>query len=1732
MLFTTGRSVHLVVDDRDVGLRYRFALNDLQFQQLTVAQLQQMVVEAARDAAASASYPTKATAAPPMRRAGPPMQRRTNGISYESTIIPIDISDGLVAHTAASSALLPGSFLLLDEAENPLRDGGERVAVYVDGHGDNTPLRVARNRHHQPSQPSAEEAHTHAPSSTATSGVFFEIGSDNDEDKKTDNPDSSNAQDETQTVESVSFHEDMVSVTFNALMPSENIASSMQSVQFESELGDDAEMRSEVEFDTISFATTETSRSLQKTRVMPRDATPASVVDALGCKKMATTISNPVACMTVRQRFEYYKARGNRKKAAFPPPAAAPTAPAAAPAPASVHPTGDITTTTAPVPPAVSPSITPSTAPMGTAARKKVKKSAVTKVDVRGKHATVTRKAADTTSATLSENAATTPASERELKLVALVQQLQDDVQALLLQSHTDASRIAALRSALTEAKKEYRVLHEAHCSSLNQLNAYAAQIAAGVLPVPPQLEEPVKDGAAVDDNALAEPAEQEAPVLSTATRAEAREHATGEQNSRTEETPEFSPRNSADGEGASVVSPAVHDEAPPPATVQEPVLQTNGDAAHAQTEHEDEKVAEEEGAPAEAAQTAQATLNSEAAETGAQSGMHETAALATTSVAPPVSPHVPATFATTPMPALHQLSEAEVRALLKQLGYIYHNRLLRRENALLMCQLHLLTEQAKRRKKRKSAGGSHRLLVVVRIRPVGLPCAAATAAEVRGDGLLTLHHVSPPAALISPDIHSLRSSSGGPKVLSLQERSMAEGHHPLYPSSVVSPLLSPHYMSLMSKEQAATTAAAAAAGMPVAVTDVFLQCDVSEKKLQVRNPESFVNTTTATTTASSAAGGSVTRSLDRGAVLRGVRIFGPPLPQSLSSLVSAPPSDATADALDASNSTHLHSTTAELTTDKGVSALRVAAAAQQRSLYEETVAPLLDNALRGESGTVLAYGQVGSGKTYTMFGDCSTSEEAEVGEAGIRGASRASTVAAAAAVPEVLSQLPAEAGVVPRAIADLFNQLRDRAAAEELLLRSLYASRHDAAFQAAMLTKASPTPSEASAGELVAVSRTPMCEVQCSMVELYGDKVRDLLADKLEVPIYEEFLATSTGMKGSAAYRSSSAERRLQRQLRQAQAAQLSHRESSAAGSVRQARSPVKLEETDQQEQRRILGYRRVSPECVLRPTDDGGARVVGATQVTIHNTHEAMLLIRRGLANRETHETPSNAQSSRSHLIFTVTLKQQQWSCVTSSTEDVALGTSKEETDADVSAEDAGVTTAAAAVGKKPHKKTKAGTADEKKLKKTVKAKTKTAPTAATKSKTATPAAAEDGGVRQTATEPAAAKPAKKTKKAVMREESVNSTVDAAAVTTAAELEKHENAAQDRYLRRRTVKSVTSQLVFVDLAGTDRGIAQGSTGDNTERLREAQAIGKSLVALGDVMSILYSGSGVSSSVGKPTARADGGGGAYVPFRSHKLTMLLRDALVKPSTCVVLACVALSEAPMSALLSDTAPVARLSISSMSVCSVSPAWQALMTTTSSEKQYWRLATDRLLAALRSKPSGGVVSKHARESVVTASPSNEASMMTATATPASSQRPSTRLSEVAGKRASTSKSTATSSCRPSALLMDMHQHSVDSDDDEAATATGRKSGSQQGQSPAVQHLDVTSKHTSAGEPFRFGAPRRSHQPEEQSVDPELTAQLHAIQANADAEDASVAGALWITPRETVSTLLFLSRLWKA
>ncbi|OIW11363.1 hypothetical protein TanjilG_19619 [Lupinus angustifolius] len=75
----------------------------------------------------------------------------------------------------------------------------------------------------------------------------------------------------------------------------------------------------------------------------------------------------------------------------------------------------------------------------------------------------------------------------------------------------------------------------------------------------------------------------------------------------------------------------------------------------------------------------------------------------------------------------------------------------------------------------------------------------------------------------------------------------------------------------------------------------------------------------------------------------------------------------------------------------------------RQKDLYEQAVTPIVNEVLEGFNCTIFAYGQTGTGKTYTMEGECKRSKSGPNGE------------------------LPPGAGVIPRAIKQIFDTLESQ---------------------------------------------------------------------------------------------------------------------------------------------------------------------------------------------------------------------------------------------------------------------------------------------------------------------------------------------------------------------------------------------------------------------------------------------------------------------------------------------------------------------------------------------------------------------------------------------------------------------------------------------------------------------------------------------------------------------------------
>ena len=208
--------------------------------------------------------------------------------------------------------------------------------------------------------------------------------------------------------------------------------------------------------------------------------------------------------------------------------------------------------------------------------------------------------------------------------------------------------------------------------------------------------------------------------------------------------------------------------------------------------------------------------------------------------------------------------------------------------------------------------------------------------------------------------------------------------------------------------------------------------------------------------------------------------------------------------------------------------------AASQAEVYDEAVRPVVDEVLRGFNCTIFAYGQTGTGKTYTMEG----------GDGFAASARNASP--------------PESAGIVPRAVSQIFDHLR--AEAQEF-------------------------------------------SVKFTFLELYNEEITDLLAEPSggHHPNNPE-AGNPTGGGPSS--------------------------DDTAAQSGSSSFAPASQ------------GASR-SAHHALMEDGRGGVSVRNLEEAEARTPGEIFARLARGVGRRRTAETLCNAHSSRSHSVFTLTVR-----------------------------------------------------------------------------------------------------------------------------------------------------------------------------------------------------------------------------------------------------------------------------------------------------------------------------------------------------------------------------------------------------------------------------------------------------------------------------------------------------------
>ncbi|KAA0173551.1 hypothetical protein FNF27_04887 [Cafeteria roenbergensis] len=243
---------------------------------------------------------------------------------------------------------------------------------------------------------------------------------------------------------------------------------------------------------------------------------------------------------------------------------------------------------------------------------------------------------------------------------------------------------------------------------------------------------------------------------------------------------------------------------------------------------------------------------------------------------------------------------------------------------------------------------------------------------------------------------------------------------------------------------------------------------------------------------------------------------------------------------------------------------------AANTSVYERLAAPVVRRVLAGYNGTVFAYGQTGSGKTHSMLGPTHAMGEA-----------------AAEAARAGDGRLPDSAGVIPRALADVFRA--------------------------------------------VAASRRREYLLRVSYMEVYLEEINDLLRD---VPgTRPEFDA-----KGSSTPRPSTP-----RAAAQGLAAAGSGSSGGGGGSAGGGGSERELASGAAGGSGSAVGGSAGRNLKIVADDSARGCEIEGLREEVVTSLAAALRLVRRGESVRHYGSHSMNSASSRSHTVFRLTVESR---------------------------------------------------------------------------------------------------------------------------------------------------------------------------------------------------------------------------------------------------------------------------------------------------------------------------------------------------------------------------------------------------------------------------------------------------------------------------------------------------------
>eukprot|EP00948_MAST-09A_sp_MAST-9A-sp1_P002281 g2281.t1 len=327
-----------------------------------------------------------------------------------------------------------------------------------------------------------------------------------------------------------------------------------------------------------------------------------------------------------------------------------------------------------------------------------------------------------------------------------------------------------------------------------------------------------------------------------------------------------------------------------------------------------------------------------------------------------------------------------------------------------------------------------------------------------------------------------------------------------------------------------------------------------------------------------------------------------------------------------------------------------------QPTVYDTVVSPIVQEVLKGYNCTVFAYGQTGTGKTYTMEGKMNSS-------------SHSTTTQADFVTDENNSY---QEGVIPRAVNEIFDQLTSKqsfvASKRNKMKHNITNNRTKDRNTKKRGTSITPTS-----------SNTPTTEfsVRISFLELYNEVLEDLLASDATVHHHRNSsTASTTGQQQSGGNGSSGglvgnddlSRKSLEanhpfdkNKRRQRQSSSGGGRYSTGStgstssiggglgiGSDMDLSSPMTTNGTatnlppSSSSHGSNSSYRKPK----LRLCDDPRKGVVcqNLEEVIVHSASDVFSILNRAISRRRTAATLLNRNSSRSHSIFSITIHTKE--------------------------------------------------------------------------------------------------------------------------------------------------------------------------------------------------------------------------------------------------------------------------------------------------------------------------------------------------------------------------------------------------------------------------------------------------------------------------------------------------------